>query len=231
MKKEDIAGIFNSIYGRYDLANTLLSAGVEKSWRRHFLKRFSSCDRIILDACCGTGISSYQISRKLKDSNIYGVDFSEMMLAVAKKNYSNISNLKFLKSDASILNFSDNYFDCISIVFGIRNITDRKAALTEFYRVARPGSKLLIMEFGNIEKSFFASVYNFYLGRILPNLGGALTGNKDAYRYLVHSIREFPKPEVFIKLIESAGWREVEASYLTAGICNIYSAFKPEQSN
>jgi len=269
MEKADIINIFDAISGRYDLANTLLSAGVEKLWRRQFLKRFTGCENTVIDVCCGTGISSYGIYSKLcaekrnsdrrgssdinatgnpsgcnaeiktgfiADPNaglkrnhsisVYGVDFSRAMINVARKNYRGISHLKFENGDATDLNFGDNFFDCISIVFGIRNILDRDGALKEFYRVIKPGGKLLVMEFGYINRGIFARFYNFYLQKILPKIGGLLTGNKDAYRYLIESIREFPGPERFIRMMESAGWKNCSVNPGTFGACNIFTGFK-----
>ncbi len=226
MNKKNVIDLFNSISPWYDFCNFILSMGVEKYWRKQFLKKFKGDELKILDACCGTGISSYQIYKKLHKSFVYGLDFSDRMIAIAKKRYGNIVNLEFLSCDVTNLDFQNNYFDCISIVFGIRNIFKRKTALKEFYRVAKLNSKIIIMEFGHINNGFIARLFNFYLQKVLPIIGGFITKNKDAYLYLVETIKKFPKPNDFIKIIESAGWKKVEVYPLTFGTCNIYIGYK-----
>lgn len=237
MKKQNVENLFNNISAKYDIANRFISLGIEKIWRKKFSNHIAGSERYILDACCGTGFSTFDIISKIKAKNfkVYGVDFSEEMLAVArsrlaniKKNMKDSSNfdVEFMKADVTNLNFNDDYFDVISIVFGIRNIFDRKKALEEFLRVAKPGGRLIIMEFNLPENPLFRKPYSFYMNRILVNIGAAITKNRKAYEYLVDTIRYFPSADSFASLMESIGWINVSVEKLTFGTCTIFTAVK-----
>lgn len=224
--REFVVNLFNNISPRYDIANTILSFGIERLWRRKLLKYFSTGAGKILDVCCGTGTSSYRIHKKFPDSHIWGIDFSEKMLEAAVGKYGAISGMEFIRSDAAELNFEDRFFDAVTISFGIRNIIDRKAALKEFCRVTNKGGSLLILEFGNIKSGIFSKLYNLYLKIIMPAIGGIISGNKNAYRYLYDTIRQFPEPQELNNLIITSGWQEVKTIPLLYGACNIYLAVK-----
>ena len=237
MEKKNIENLFDNISKRYDIANYFTSLGLEKYWRRKFTRHITGSERYILDACCGSGISTQNIINKIKNSSaqITGIDFSEEMLQVARQRILSISSkrgekqipdIKFKAGDVSKLEFKDDYFDIITIVFGIRNVLDREKALKEFYRVIRPGGKLVIMEFNFPKKPLFGKLYSFYMNRILVNIGGAITKNKNAYIYLVKTIKDFPAVEDFSSLIASAGFSDIAAEKLTMDTCIIFTAFK-----
>jgi demethylmenaquinone methyltransferase / 2-methoxy-6-polyprenyl-1,4-benzoquinol methylase len=223
--------LFNGISGRYDLTNILISLGLEKYWRYKFIKNIEGSGKRILDAACGTGISAYGVWTKTeKKSHVYGVDFSEDMLEIAKNKYmkmaGNNGNLTFTKGDITDLEFSDNFFDLITIVFGIRPASERKKVLKEFYRVARPGGRLIIMEFSYPKSSFFRRMYDFYMDKIIINLGTFLTKDKNAYKFLVRTIRTFPGPADFADIITECGWKQAKYLPMTFGTCTIYTALK-----
>lgn len=237
MDKQNVENLFDNISRRYDIANYFISLGIERYWRRKFSAHISGSEKYVLDGCCGTGISTLNIVNKIKEkgARVFGVDFSEEMLEVARRRLLKINlksenkinaEIEFKQGDVSDLNFKDNYFDIISIVFGIRNVIDRREALKEFFRVAKPGGKLIIMEFNFPQKSFFRKLYSFYIGRVLVNIGGVITKNKKAYQYLVATIKNFPPVEEFTSLITSAGWANVKAEKLTLETCTIFSAEK-----
>ena len=241
MTKQNVEQLFDNISAKYDTANYFTSLGLEKYWRRKFSRHIKGSEKYILDACCGTGISTLNIMHRIKNSSaqITGIDFSEDMLAVARQrlekinfNSKNMANLgiKFIQGDVSSLSFKDDYFDLITIVFGIRNVVDRKKALEEFFRVAKPGGRLVIMEFNFPQKPLFRKLYSFYMNRILVNIGGAITKNKNAYRYLVKTIKDFPPVDDFSLLIASAGFSDVRVEKLTMGTCTIFSALKNIES-
>jgi len=241
MEKQNVEQLFDDISARYDIANYFTSLGLEKYWRRKFSRYISGSEKYILDACCGTGISTLNIISKIKNGSaqITGVDFSEEMLAVARQRLTKINfkpgnmtnqGIKFIQGDVSSLDFEDDYFDLITIVFGIRNIANRKKALEEFFRVTKPGGRLIIMEFNYPQKPFFRKLYSFYMNRILVNVGGAITKNKNAYLYLVKTIKDFPPVEDFSLLVASAGFSDITIEKLTIGTCTIFSALKNTES-
>jgi demethylmenaquinone methyltransferase/2-methoxy-6-polyprenyl-1,4-benzoquinol methylase len=259
MEKQNVENLFNNISGKYDIANYFISLGIEKYWRRKFSEYISTDASHILDACCGTGISTLNIINKLKDNKfknkkkknkkqtnevvyIFGVDFSEEMLSVARqrflrnnlkyKSYKNQGNyqadfkIEFKQGDVTDSDFQDNYFDIITIVFGIRNVINRAKALKEFFRITKPGGRLIIMEFNFPQNPLFRKIYSFYMNKILVNIGGFITKNKKAYQYLVETIRKFPSTDEFASLIKSAGWSDVKAEKLSLETCTIFSAVK-----
>jgi len=226
MNKDKVRELFDSISGKYDITNSIISLGLESIWRRQFLRKINSSDNRILDICCGTGTSTYQIWLKNRNAMVTGIDFSDGMIDIAKSKYRENINLLFYSSDASNLDFADNAFDCITIVFGIRNIIKREKALKEFYRVIKKSGRIIILEFNYIEKGFFGYLFKFYLSRIMPFVGGFITGDRWAYRYLAGTIKEFPELKKFKRLMENAGWESVQHLPLTMNICNVYTGYK-----
>jgi len=204
MNKDDIRELFNSISKKYDTANSIISLGFETIWRRQFLKRINSSDKNILDICCGTGTSTYQIWLKNRDAVVSGIDFSEDMISVAKNKYRKINNLIFYSRDALDLDFEDNTFDCITIVFGIRNISKRGKVLRGLYKFLKDSGRIIILEFNFLENGFFSHLFRFYLNKVMPLIGGCITGDRWAYRYLARTIKEFPGSEKFKRLMENA---------------------------
>jgi len=228
MNQQHTVRLFDQISSNYDRANLFISLGLELYWRKRLNGFIKFHDRKILDACCGTGSSSYSVwNASGRQSIVYGIDFSTSMLQEAKRKYAgHKQNLIFLHSDVCSLEFEDNFFDAVTIVFGIRNIAERKKALAEFYRVTKPGGKLLCMEFGYPDKKLISFFYTLYLKFVVVNLGGFISKRKAAYRYLVRSIQNFPSAREFGRLIEQAGYNYLDIVTLTSGVCNIYIAYK-----
>ncbi len=226
MNKDDVRELFGSISKKYDITNSLISLGFERIWRRQFLKKIIGSDKNILDICCGTGTSTYQIWLKNNNAVISGVDFSEEMIKQAKNKYGKITNLTFYSRDASDLDFKDNTFDCITMVFGIRNILKREKALKKFRELLKDSGRIIILEFNYLENGFLSHLFRFYLNRIMPLIGGCITADRRAYKYLARTIKEFPEPEKFRRLMEDTGWKSVEYLPLTFGVCSIFMGYK-----
>jgi demethylmenaquinone methyltransferase/2-methoxy-6-polyprenyl-1,4-benzoquinol methylase len=226
MNKTDVSRLFDSISSRYDISNHIISLGLETIWRRRFLDKINSSDNRILDVCCGTGISTYQIGRKAENATVYGIDFSDGMIGIARNKYQNEENLVFKKSDITDIDLKDRSFDCVTLVFGIRNILDREKALIEFLRVTKYGGRIVILEFNYIDRGFFGHLFRFYLKRIMPLIGGIITGEKKAYEYLARTIKDFPDKNSFISLMEHAGWKSVRQYPITNSLCNIFIGYK-----
>jgi len=237
MHEKKVKEIFSSISEKYDMANTLLSFGIEKYWRKRFNSHIKGIERRILDACCGTGMSTFSVLNKipekdLQQTEIFGIDFSKEMLEIAKKRLlklggsKHIPKISFSEADAANTSFDNNYFDLITVAFGLRNIIDRDKAIEEFYRIAAPGGRLLIMEFNMPQRGIFSKLYRFYLNRILINIGKIITGKRNAYRHLAESIREFPNPEIIVDKLKIAGWKSITTQSMTMGTCIIYCAEK-----
>jgi len=243
MDSKKVEILFDSISANYDRANTFISLGIEKYWRKRFNSFINGTEKTILDACCGTGVSTLDIWKKNGyKADICGADFSAEMLQVAEKRFDkmfksekgrNVSTRQaengsyaFRETDITKTAFKENTFDLITMLFGIRNITERQKALLELYRIALPGGRLMIMEFCFPQKGLFSKLYGFYLNRIMVNIGAILTKNRGAYRHLAESIKNFPQPSDFTSLIKSCGWRDVKYLNMTMGTCIIYIAFK-----
>jgi len=222
MREKKVKEIFDDRSIRYDIANAVISLGLEYIWRRRFLGEIDMSSEAILDVCCGSGISAAQIARRVKKASVYGTDFSAEMIKVARHKYRDSRNLHFSVGNAVSLDFKDNMFDCATVVFGIRNVIDRKGSLEELHRVSKKGGKIVILEFNNVKSGLFGHMCRYYIRKVMPLLGGMITGNRPAYRYLATTISEFPGPERFKALMESSGWRSVAYKPLTGGICNLF---------
>jgi demethylmenaquinone methyltransferase/2-methoxy-6-polyprenyl-1,4-benzoquinol methylase len=213
--------MFGSIAQRYDLANHVLSCGCDFSWRRRVADIVATWRPLsIVDLATGTGDLALALQKKMPDAEIVGVDFSEEMLAIAKRK----GVRQTVAADALRLSFANGSFDALTIAFGIRNIADWGAALREMHRVLKPGGHLLILEFSLPEFSILRAVYRLYLHRLMPVVGSFLTKQKNAYDYLGESIEKFPSGVPMLQLIEGNGFIRATAEPLTGGIVTIYTA-------
>jgi demethylmenaquinone methyltransferase / 2-methoxy-6-polyprenyl-1,4-benzoquinol methylase len=220
---ERIRGMFGSIAPRYDLANHLLSCGIDFYWRRRAAEIVAGWrPKVVVDLATGTGDLALVLQRKLQESEIIGADFSEEMLAIAKRK----GVRKTMIADAMRLPFSDGSVDCVTVAFGLRNMENYGGALREMSRVLRTSGHVLILEFSLPKVSILREVYRFYLHRCLPLLGSFLTREKSAYDYLGDSIEQFPNGDAMLRLMESSGFMPASAEPLTGGIVTIYTAQK-----
>jgi demethylmenaquinone methyltransferase/2-methoxy-6-polyprenyl-1,4-benzoquinol methylase len=219
---EAVRDIFRSIARRYDLANHLLSAGLDFRWRARaseIVRQWQPCR--ILDLATGSGDLALTIQKKLPKAEIVGADFCVEMLDLARAK----GLTRTVVADALHLPFADGSFDLVTIAFGLRNMADWAAALTEMARVVGAGGHLLVLDF-SLPRGPLCALYRLYLHRCLPWLAGRITGTKDAYRYLGASIEKFPSGEAMCALIERSGFGHAQAEALSGGIVTIYRAEK-----
>lgn len=224
-KKEQVAEMFNNISKRYDLLNHVLSMGIDILWRKkavRMLKPFSP--KVILDIATGTGDFAIE-SANLKPDKIFGVDISEGMLNVGRKKIvdKKLDNvIEMQLGDSENLSFEDNYFDAVTVAFGVRNYENLKLGLSEMFRVMKPGGHVVIIEFSKPSKFPVKQVYNFYFKAILPTIGKLVSKDQSAYTYLPESVSAFPYGQKFIDIMKEVGFKETKAIPLTLGISSIY---------
>ena len=217
---EFIRRVFGSIAPRYDLANHLLSAGMDFFWRRRAARIVRAWQpRSILDLATGSGDLAVTLGKFCRQSAIVGADFCQPMLIRAQRK----GVEKLVAADALRLPFADDAFDVVTVAFGLRNMESWPAALQEIRRVLREGGHLLILDF-SIPRNALRGVYRFYLHSCLPLLAGILTGDKSAYKYLGSSIEEFPHGDAMRALIAENGFGEVTCEPLSGGIVSLYTA-------
>jgi demethylmenaquinone methyltransferase / 2-methoxy-6-polyprenyl-1,4-benzoquinol methylase len=223
-----VNSMFARIARRYDVANRLLSAGMDVRWRRRLVEAVQRRQpRVVLDLATGSGDVVFALNRSLSSATeIVGMDFCEPMLAVAEKKKSGgtpgeFDRLHFRRGDALALPLADATCDAVTIAFGLRNLSDRASGLREMRRVLRPGGSLFVLEFSQ-PKSFFRAFYFFYLRRVLPRIAGWITGDRAAYEYLNATIDAFPGPSEISREIEAAGFSRVQFSTMTFGVVSLH---------
>jgi demethylmenaquinone methyltransferase / 2-methoxy-6-polyprenyl-1,4-benzoquinol methylase len=228
-RKRRIQGMFNGIARRYDLLNRLLSGGVDIYWRRRALAAIrGGTPQRVLDLATGTGDLAL-VLKQAGAGTVVGVDVALNMvrLGVEKVGRRQVSGLQLMGGDAESLPFSDGTFDLVTAAFGVRNFGHIPAGLDEAWRVLRPGGELVVLDFSEPEAPLFRSVYRFYFQRVLPLVGGVISGNRKAYSYLPRSVDSFPQGESFLRLLADAGFTDNRATPLTLGISSIYQGLKP----
>ena len=221
-KPAEVAAMFDEVAPTYDLTNALLSFGQDRRWRKIVRNTVSpKAGQKILDLAAGTGASS--VAFALPGVKVVAGDFSEGMLAVGRKRH---PELEFVFADATALPFGDAEFDAVTISFGLRNVVDVPKALSEMYRVTKPGGKIVICEFSKVSSRWFAPFYNFYLNRLLPAFSALASKTPEAYRYLSDSINAWPNQAELATKIAKAGYKEVNFQNLTFGIVAVHRGIK-----
>jgi demethylmenaquinone methyltransferase/2-methoxy-6-polyprenyl-1,4-benzoquinol methylase len=225
--------MFAGIARRYDLLNHVLSINIDKRWRRLVRERLGEIladpKAIVLDVACGTGDLSLELQRNAK-ARVVGSDFCRPMLAIAKDKTAGAGmSVPYVEGDALSLPFSDNSFDAVTIAFGLRNLASVEDGLAELTRVLRPGGRLAVLEFSSPTIPGLRSLFNLYFTRILPRIGGAVSGSRGAYEYLPDSVSKFPDQNGLVELMQAAGLGSVEYTNLTGGIAAIHTGTKSER--
>lgn len=217
-----VRGIFSSIAARYDLANHLLSGGLDFLWRARAVRMVSRWNpRSVLDLATGSGDLALAMQKAMPGVHIVGADFCLPMLQIAAR-----KGLRpLVVADGTQLPLADASFDAVTVAFGLRNMESWPRALREMARVLRPGGHLLILDF-SMPRPPFSALYRFYLHRVLPLMAGAITGNSAGYEYLGESIESFPSGEAMGRLIGANGFHNTRALPLAAGIVSIYTSEK-----
>ncbi len=225
-KKEEVREMFDNIAPKYDLLNHTLSWNIDRLWRRHVVREVRRArPRRILDVATGTGDLAIAMARRIRGVQVLGVDLSEQMLDVARVKIARRGledRIVLDRGDAEHLELGNAVVDVATVAFGVRNFENLEAGLSELARVVKPGGRVVILEFSRPRNRLFRAVYEFYAGRILPRIGGAVSHDKRAYEYLPASVAEFPAPERFLELLERAGFHNCRARSQSFGIAQIY---------
>jgi demethylmenaquinone methyltransferase/2-methoxy-6-polyprenyl-1,4-benzoquinol methylase len=222
---EQVQGMFDRIAGRYDLLNSLMTAGLHHSWRQRAVDRAEvSAGDSVLDVCCGTGDLSFELAgRVAPGGHVVGCDFSEPMLDLAREKAADRGvPVRFEWADALELPYDEGRFDAVTVGFGVRNFADRDRGLREMARVLKPGGRLVILEFTEPRRPPFSTFYSLWFDRIVPVLG-RLTPNPDAYSYLAESVHSFPDPEGLAAKMDAAGFERIRWLLTAGGILAIHS--------
>lgn len=225
-KKEQVAEMFDSISGKYDFLNRLLSGGVDIYWRKKALGMIKTRKNdLVLDIATGTGDLAIEANKILKVNKIIGVDISEGMLNVGKEKIKKLGltdKIELQMGDSEKLLFGDNTFDTVIVSFGVRNFENLLKGLTDMCRVLKPGGTCLVVEFSKPVSFPFKQFYWFYSTKILPIIGKLVSKDSSAYSYLPESVKAFPDGKAFLDVFEQAGFKETSVKTLTFGICSIY---------
>jgi demethylmenaquinone methyltransferase/2-methoxy-6-polyprenyl-1,4-benzoquinol methylase len=226
-KTRRVGQVFSSVARRYDLMNDLMSGGMHRRWKDRLVDRVKPRPgEQVLDMAGGTGDVAFRMARR--GAHVTVADINPDMLAVGMERAEErgLEGLAWKQENAESLSFEDSSFDAFTIAFGIRNVTDIPAALTETHRVLRHGGRFFCLEFSTSEWPGFADVYELYAGRLIPRIGKAVAGDEDSYRYLVESIRRFPKAEQFRRMIADAGFAQAKVETIFGGLVCIHSGWK-----
>jgi demethylmenaquinone methyltransferase/2-methoxy-6-polyprenyl-1,4-benzoquinol methylase len=230
-KVNRVRAVFDSVADRYDLMNDLMSMGVHRLWKRQTIE-LSGVRRgqRVLDLAAGTGDLSARFAPLAGNEGlVVSSDINAAMLEQGRIRMADlglIGNMRFVQANAEQLPFPDNHFDCVTIGFGLRNVTDKAAAIDAMFRVLKPGGRLLILEFSHPTNGAFRSLYDLYSFNVLPKLGDWVTGDADSYRYLVESIRMHPDQETLKAMMETAGFERCEYFNQTGGVVAIHRGYK-----
>ena len=227
---QDIAALFSSISGRYDFLNHLLSLNIDRKWRKKLVGLSSSpADARILDICTGTGDIVIEFAKNNSSSQCFGIDLSEEMLAIAQRKIGKAGlnrRIRLMQADAMDIPFDEGFFDAVFIGFGLRNLPDCTKGIQETIRVLRKGGKVFILEFSPRQNGLTGWFYKIYLKFVVPVIGGYISGDSGAYRYLAGSISNFLKHEKVTGLMKAQGYTDIKATPLTGGIAYIYEGTK-----
>jgi len=226
-KTEKIRSMFDSIAADYDRLNHLMSLGLDKIWRKKAIRHV--CGPAVLDIACGTGDFAIAIAKALPKASVTGIDLSEGMLEVMERKVAAASldaRIKGQQGDCTAMPFEEGSFDSATIAFGIRNFEDRPAALREILRVLRPSGRLVIMELSVPRNRVLRGLYKLYFCHVMPWMGGLVSGDRAAYRYLPASVLAFPAPGEWMQVMRDAGFSNVGHKSLTFGLCRMYTAEK-----
>lgn len=222
--------MFSSVAGRYDLLNHLLSLNVDRWWRRRTVRRVAPFlarpDARVLDLCCGTGDLALALQRR-SPSVVLGCDFSHpMLLRARRKAAGHALQPAFFEADALQLPLPDASVELVTAAFGFRNLANYRRGLEEMLRVLKPGGAAAILEFSHPPNRLLALLYGFYSRRVLPFVGGLVSGSREAYRYLPESVERFPAPDRLAAAMRAAGFRHVSYEPMTGGIVVLHLAVK-----
>lgn len=227
-----VANVFHSVASRYDLMNDLMSAGIHRIWKR-FTIEVSAVrpGNRVLDIAGGTGDLTARFAELVgAEGAVVLADINDSMLKVGRDKLIDRGyhgNIEYVQANAEQLPFPDNYFDVVSIAFGLRNVTDKESALASMLRVLKPGGRLLVLEFSKPGNELLSSTYDTYSFKVLPLIGKLVAGDSNSYQYLAESIRMHPDQETLKQMMENAGFSRCEFFNMTGGIVALHRGIKP----
>ncbi|MGV3346648.1 bifunctional demethylmenaquinone methyltransferase/2-methoxy-6-polyprenyl-1,4-benzoquinol methylase UbiE [Enterobacteriaceae bacterium LUAb1] len=230
-KAEMVADVFHSVAGRYDLMNDLMSFGIHRIWKRYTI----DCSGVrrghrVLDLAGGTGDLTAKFARLVGDEGeVVLADINSSMLTMGREKLRNkglAGNVNYVQANAEMLPFPDNYFDCITISFGLRNVTEKDKALASMFRVLRPGGRLLVLEFSKPTIALLSKAYDAYSFHLLPRIGQIVAKDAESYRYLAESIRMHPDQETLKEMMQTVGFENTTFTNMTGGIVALHRGFK-----
>lgn len=230
-KARKVAKVFDSVASKYDVMNDVMSFGVHRLWKRFAIEVSGvSAGQRVLDLASGTGDLAVEFSRRVGSAGaVVASDINASMLTAGRSRLVDkgiAGNVRYVQANAERLPFPDNYFDCITIAFGLRNVTDKDAALRSMHRVLRPGGKLLVLEFSKPVVPGLKPIYDMYSFKLLPAMGRMIAGDADSYRYLAESIRMHPDQQTLQAMMARAGLERCEYFNLAGGIVALHRGYK-----
>lgn len=230
-KQTMVARVFHSVASKYDLMNDLMSFGVHRIWKRYTIEASGvRRNQRVLDLAGGTGDLTAKFSRLVgENGEVVLADINDSMLKMGReklRDHGIVGNVNYVQANAEELPFPDNHFDCITISFGLRNVTDKAKALRSMFRVLKPGGRLLVLEFSKPVLDPLSKIYDAYSFHILPKIGQVIVNDADSYRYLTESIRMHPDQETLKGMMEEAGFDQVTYTNMTGGIVALHKGFK-----
>ncbi|MFA3791546.1 bifunctional demethylmenaquinone methyltransferase/2-methoxy-6-polyprenyl-1,4-benzoquinol methylase UbiE [Aliiglaciecola sp. SL4] len=230
-KASMVADVFHSVAAKYDIMNDMMSMGIHRLWKRFTI----DCSGVraghkVLDLAGGTGDLAAKFSKIVgQNGQVVLADINNAMLKVGRDKLRNkgvVGNLDYVQANAEMLPFPDNYFDVITIAFGLRNVTDKDKALGSMYRVLKPGGRLLVLEFSKPQSDMLSKAYDLYSFHLLPKMGKLVANDSESYQYLAESIRMHPDQETLKGMMESVGFEQTTYHNLTGGIVALHRGFK-----
>ncbi|HHJ13415.1 MAG TPA: bifunctional demethylmenaquinone methyltransferase/2-methoxy-6-polyprenyl-1,4-benzoquinol methylase UbiE [Gammaproteobacteria bacterium] len=230
-KQRRVAGVFTSVAGKYDLMNDVMSFGIHRLWKRFAIEQAGARPgQRILDLAGGTGDLAARLSRMVgAEGGVVVGDINAAMLETGRARLLDAGihgNLHFVQANAECLPFPDASFDCITIAFGLRNVTDKPRALESMYRCLKPGGRVLVLEFSRPVLPGLGPLYDFYSFRILPRMGRLIAGDEASYRYLAESIRMHPDQPALRDMMQQAGFEDCDWFNLSGGIVALHRGFR-----
>ncbi|MGL4939662.1 bifunctional demethylmenaquinone methyltransferase/2-methoxy-6-polyprenyl-1,4-benzoquinol methylase UbiE [Shewanella sp.] len=230
-KAELVADVFHSVAAKYDIMNDVMSFGIHRFWKRYTIEVSGARPGMkVLDLAGGTGDLTAKFSHLVGDKGeVVLADINDSMLKVGRTKLRDkgiVNNVSYVQANAEALPFPDNHFDIITIAFGLRNVTDKDAALRSMNRVLKPGGKLLVLEFSKPQHEIMRKVYDLYSFKVLPKMGQLITKDADSYEYLAESIRMHPDQETLKQMMLDAGFEQVDYTNMTDGIVALHRGYK-----
>jgi len=230
-KAGKVAEVFHSVADKYDVMNDVMSLGVHRLWKRFTLAQTGLKNgQRVLDLAGGTGDLALKMSRMVGQSGeVVLSDINASMLANGRDRLTDegvAGNIRYVQANAECLPFPDDYFDCITMAFGLRNVTDKDMALRSMNRILKPGGRLLVLEFSKPVAPGLAPVYDIYSFKLLPMMGKLIANDEESYRYLAESIRMHPDQETLKGMMQEAGFERCDYHNLTGGIVALHKGFK-----